>query len=164
MFAVIKTGGKQYKVSQGDKIWVEKLEGAEPGKTISISDVLMVSDGKDIKVGTPALAKALVQMKVVDQIRDKKVIVFKKKRRQNYRRKHGHRQHKTVLMVEGISLDGKVTAAKAEPKAKASAPAKEAQPKKEKAEASSEKAKSTPKAASKKEATEKPKQTESKKK
>ena len=109
MFAIIKTGGKQYKVSKGDKIWVEKLN-VQPGEKISINDVLMVNDGKEIKIGSPLVEKALVEFKVVDQIRDDKIIVFKKKRRQNYRRKNGHRQHQTILMVEGISLSGKALA------------------------------------------------------
>ena len=107
MFAVIKTGGKQYKVSAGDKIWVEKLDG-NPGETLSITDILMLDDGKEKQVGAPFIDNAQVDVKVVKQAREDKIIVFKKKRRQNYRRKQGHRQEKTVLMVEGISLGGKV--------------------------------------------------------
>jgi large subunit ribosomal protein L21 len=101
MFAVIKTGGKQYKVAENDVIDVEKLD-AEAGKKIKIKEVLMVGDGADVKVGDPTVKGAEVEAEVVDQTRDRKIIVFKKKRRHNYRRKAGHRQHKTVLKITGI--------------------------------------------------------------
>lgn len=101
MFAVIRTGGKQYKVASGDVIRVEKLAG-EPGATISLDDVLMVSDGGSTSVGTPVVAGASVTAEVVAQDRGPKIIVFKKKRRQNYRRKNGHRQDLTVLRITGI--------------------------------------------------------------
>lgn len=109
MFAVIKTGGKQYKVAAGDKIWIEKLDAKE-GDSVSITDVLMLNDGSNHQVGAPLVDKAQVSLKVLDQTRNDTVIVFKKKRRQNYRRKNGHRQPQTVVMVEGISLAGKVLA------------------------------------------------------
>lgn len=146
MFAIIKTGGKQYKVSKGDKIWVEKLEG-QAGDTISISEVLMLNDGNDVKVGVPLIDKALVEFKIVEQTRDDKVIIFKKRRRQNSRRKNGHRQHKTILMVNDISLAGKSTvsaktdSAVKEKKAPASdSSAKEAAPKKTKPSSTAAKA------------------------
>lgn len=101
MFAVIKTGGKQYKVVQDELIDVEKLD-TEVGKTIKIAEVLMVGEGADVKVGDPIVKGAEVTAEVMDQRRDRKVLVFKKKRRQNYRRKAGHRQHKTVLKITGI--------------------------------------------------------------
>jgi len=101
MFAVIKTGGKQYKVAKDDVINVEKLD-AEAGKKIKIKDVLMVGEGADVTVGDPTVKGAEVEAEVVDQKRERKIIVFKKKRRQNYRRKAGHRQHKTVLKITGI--------------------------------------------------------------
>lgn len=101
MFAVIKTGGKQFKVVKDELIDVEKLD-AEVGKTIKIAEVLMVGEGADVKVGNPMVEGAEVTAEVVDQRRDRKVLVFKKKRRQNYRRKAGHRQHKTVLKITGI--------------------------------------------------------------
>ena len=101
MFAVIKTGGKQYKVAKDDVINVEKLD-AEAGKKIKIKDVLMVGEGADVTVGDPIVKGAEVEAEVVDQKRDRKILVFKKKRRQNYRRKAGHRQHKTVLKITGI--------------------------------------------------------------
>ena len=102
MFAVIRTGGKQYKVDNGDVIRVEKLE-AEAGASITLNDVLMVSDGGNTTVGTPTVAGAAVVAEVVAQDRGPKIIVFKKKRRQNYRRKNGHRQDLTVLRITGIN-------------------------------------------------------------
>lgn len=101
MHAVIKTGGKQYRVAEGDVLKVETLQ-AEPGATVEF-DVLAVGDGADLKVGAPLVDGAKVEAEVLDQIRGDKIIVFKKKRRQNYRRTRGHRQNLTVLKVTGIS-------------------------------------------------------------
>jgi large subunit ribosomal protein L21 len=101
MFAVIRTGGKQYKVAKDDVITVEKLAG-EPGSTVTLAEVLMIGEGSDAKCGTSA-AGAAVTAEVVEHIRSDKVIVFKKKRRHNYRRKNGHRQSLTVLRVTGIA-------------------------------------------------------------
>jgi len=101
MFAVVKTGGKQYKVAQGDVIQVEKL-AAEAGKTIELADVLMLCDGGNVTLGSPNVAGAKVAAEVVSQMRTGKLIVFKKKRRQNYRRKNNHRQEYTVLKITGI--------------------------------------------------------------
>jgi len=98
MFAVIKTGGKQYRVVSGDVIKVEKLEG-EAGSTIALDQVLMLGD----TIGTPLVAGATVSAEVIAQDRGPKVIIFKKKRRQNYRRKNGHRQDLTVLRITEIS-------------------------------------------------------------
>jgi large subunit ribosomal protein L21 len=105
MYAVVKTGGKQYRVSPGAVIKVERLEG-EVGATIALDQVLMVGDdGSDgPKVGTPLLAGAKVAAEVLEQSRAPKVIVFKKKRRKNYRRKRGHRQLQTVLRIQDIAL------------------------------------------------------------
>lgn len=102
MFAVIRTGGKQYKVAKDDVIAVEKLAG-EPGAVIVLDEVLMIGDGADIATGAPLLAGAVVSATVVEQGRAKKIIVFKKKRRHNYRRKKGHRQYQTVLRITAIS-------------------------------------------------------------
>lgn len=102
MFAVIRTGGKQYKVANGDVIRVEKLE-AEAGASITLDDVLLVSDEGSTTIGTPTVAGASVVAEVVAQDRNPKVIIFKKRRRQNYRRKNGHRQHVTVLRITGIN-------------------------------------------------------------
>lgn len=102
MFAVIRTGGKQYKVASGDVIRVEKIE-AEDGATLTLDDVLMVADGGATTIGTPVVAGASVTAEVIAQDRGPKLIVFKKKRRQNYRRKNGHRQDITVLRITGIT-------------------------------------------------------------
>jgi len=102
MFAVIKTGGKQYKVVKDDVIEVEKLD-AEAGKTIALTEILMLGEGAKVEVGAPMLAGARVDAEVVEQTRGDKIIVFKKKRRKNYRRKKGHRQNLTVLKITGIS-------------------------------------------------------------
>ena len=118
MFAVIRTGGKQYKVAKGDIITVEKLLGG-PGEKVQLGDVLMLGEeGKAPTVGTPLVEKASVTAEVLEQGKGDKVIVFKKKRRQNYRRKNGHRQHLTVLRIDDIVAAGKKKAA---PKKKAEA-------------------------------------------
>ena len=101
MFAVIRTGGKQYKVAKDDVIAVEKLAG-EPGAVIDLDEVLMIGDGANVATGAPLLAGAAVSATVVEQSRAAKIIVFKKKRRQNYRRKKGHRQYQTVLRITDI--------------------------------------------------------------
>jgi large subunit ribosomal protein L21 len=102
MFAVIRTGGKQYRVAQDDVIAVEKLAG-EPGAVVELAEVLMIGDGADVATGAPLLAGATVSATVVEQSRAAKIIVFKKKRRHNYRRKKGHRQYQTVLRITAIS-------------------------------------------------------------
>ena len=102
MFAVIRTGGKQYKVAKDDVIAVEKLSG-EPGATIELAEVLMVGgDGAEVATGTPLVGGASVTAELVEHRRADKIIVFKKKRRHNYRRKNGHRQHQTVLRITEI--------------------------------------------------------------
>jgi large subunit ribosomal protein L21 len=100
MFAVIRTGGKQYKVAKNDVLTVEKLAG-EPGATIELGDVLMLG-GASPKTGTPTIAGASVAAEVLEQKRGEKVIIFKKRRRHNYRRKNGHRQELTVLRITDI--------------------------------------------------------------
>lgn len=102
MFAVIKTGGKQYKVAKDDVIEVEKLV-AEAGSTLEISSVLAVGSEAGLTLGTPLVAGAKVSAEVVKQTRGDKIVVFKKKRRQNYRRKNGHRQELTVLKITDIA-------------------------------------------------------------
>ena len=101
MFAVVKTGGKQYKVAQGDVFNVEKLAG-EAGDKLSLNEVLMVCDGEKVSLGSPLLKGASVSAEIVAQKRSAKLIVFKKKRRQNYRRRNNHRQDYTVLKVTAI--------------------------------------------------------------
>jgi large subunit ribosomal protein L21 len=104
MYAVFKTGGKQYKVAQGDQLRVEKLVAAV-GDTVTFDEVLLVGSGagESAKIGMPLVAGAKVQAKVVAQNRDKKIIVFKFRRRKNYRRKNGHRQPFTALEITGIT-------------------------------------------------------------
>lgn len=102
MYAIIRTGGKQYQVAEGDRLRVEKLTG-EVGDTVELDDVLMVADGEAVKIGQPAVEGAKVTAKIVEQGKGKKVIVFKKKRRQGYARKKGHRQLFTALEIQGIS-------------------------------------------------------------
>ncbi len=102
MYAVIKTGGKQYRVATDETITVEKLEGAA-GDKVAFAEVLMLGDGESVTLGAPTVAGAKVEGEIVAQGRADKVLVFKKKRRQNYRRKNGHRQHETLVKITGIS-------------------------------------------------------------
>ncbi len=116
MFAVIKTGGKQYKVAKDDVIRVEKLPG-EAGQAVEFAEVLMLGDDTGATVGSPLVAGATVTATVLEQIRDDKIIVFKKKRRKKYRRTAGHRQSLTVLRVTDIVKGAKPAAKKAPDKA-----------------------------------------------
>ena len=102
MFAVIKTGGKQYRVNTDDVLTIEKLE-AEAGATIEFNEVLVVGEGADAKIGAPFVAGATVKAEVVEHNRGKKVLSFKKRRRQNSKRIRGHRQHHTVVRITAIS-------------------------------------------------------------
>jgi large subunit ribosomal protein L21 len=102
MFAVIKTGGKQYKVAMDDVLEIEKLD-AEAGATVTFDDVLMLSGEAGTTVGTPVVAGATVTAEVVEQTRGRKVISFKKRRRQNSKRKRGHRQDLTRVKITAIS-------------------------------------------------------------
>ncbi|MEB3702651.1 50S ribosomal protein L21 [Candidatus Bealeia paramacronuclearis] len=113
MFAVIKTGGKQYRVTPNQLLLIEKSEGVA-GDPIEFSDVLMLSDGDDIKVGAPIVSGARVQGTIVEQTRGDKIIVFKKKRRHNYRRKNGHRQYLTVVRITDILASGATASQKTE--------------------------------------------------
>jgi large subunit ribosomal protein L21 len=101
MYAVVTTGGKQYRVSPGDIIDVEKLPG-EIGTTVMLTPVMMIGQGADVMVGTPVLTEARVEAQIVTHKRGKKIIIFKHKRRKGYRRKQGHRQALTSLKVLGI--------------------------------------------------------------
>ena len=117
MFAVVRTGGKQYRVAAGDKIVVEKLAG-EAGDTISLGDILIAGEGADLR-STDGLT---VSAEIIAQAKADKIIVFKKKRRHNYRRKNGHRQQHTILKITAIGAQEEKK--KAAPKAKkAAAPA-----------------------------------------
>ena len=133
MYAVIKTGGKQYRVQEGDLLRIEKLD-AEVGKKVTFDDVLMFGEGTEIKVGTDA-AKAKVSAVVTDAGRGQKVVIFKKRRRKNYRLTKGHRQDYTQVRITEVAGSGGA-AKKAAPKAEAKVEAKpvakkDAAPKKE---------------------------------
>ena len=152
MYAVIKTGGKQYRVTSGDVITVEKLLG-EPGETIEVGQVMMLGEeGKAPTLGTPVVEKAAVFAEVLEQQKGDKVLIFKKKRRHNYRRLKGHRQLETVLRILDVSATGTKPAA-----AKKAAPKKaEAEPKADaEAKADAKPAKKESKPAAKKPAAKK---------
>ena len=106
MLAVIKTGGKQYAVKPGQILKVEKLDGKK-GDSISFDSVLAVTDSSNHTIGDPVIKGASVEAKILDQIRDKKIIVFKKRRRKNSKSTQGHRQYLTVLQIESIMSSGK---------------------------------------------------------
>jgi large subunit ribosomal protein L21 len=159
MFAIVRTGGKQYRVAAGDKIAVEKIDG-EAGDTVSLGDILLAGDGGEVK----SAEGLVVSAEIIAQTRGEKVIVFKKRRRHNYRRRNGHRQSLTLLRILAVG-DAKKAAPKKEaaprkeeaaPAAEAkAAPAKEAAPKKAaapKTEAAAEKKPAAKKAAPKKDA------------
>lgn len=101
MYAVIKTGGKQYRVSEGQRLRVERIDGS-PGQAVTFDQVLLVG-GDSLKIGQPTVAGASVTAEIVAHDRDKKIIVFKLRRRKNYRRKTGHRQPYTELKITGIT-------------------------------------------------------------
>lgn len=101
MFAIVETGGKQFRVEEGRSLKVAKLE-AQAGTEVTLDKVLLVGAGAEVKIGQPFVAGAAVQCEVVDHGRDKKIIIFKKKRRKDYRRTQGHRQDFTVLKVKSI--------------------------------------------------------------
>ncbi|MFW6011094.1 MAG: 50S ribosomal protein L21 [Desulfosalsimonas sp.] len=102
MYAVVAAGGKQYRVSEGDVLRIEKMPG-NVGETVTFDRVLMLSDGDTVSVGEPVLADAEVSGKILEQGRSKKVLVFKYKRRKRYRRKKGHRQSYTAVRIESIT-------------------------------------------------------------
>jgi large subunit ribosomal protein L21 len=101
MYAVVSTGGKQYKVQQGETLRIEKIPG-EVGSKVTLDRVLMVADGENVRLGQPVLEKAAVQASIVEQDKAKKILVFKYKRRKRYRRKNGHRQPYTAIRIDGI--------------------------------------------------------------
>jgi large subunit ribosomal protein L21 len=114
MFAIVRTGGKQYRVAAGDKIVVEKIDG-DAGASVTLGDVLLAGEGSELK----SVEGLTVAAEIIAQAKADKVIVFKKRRRHNYRRKNGHRQQHTILKIVAIGAEEK----KAAPKAKAAAPA-----------------------------------------
>jgi large subunit ribosomal protein L21 len=156
MFAVIRTGGKQYRVAPDDIIEIEKIAG-EPGDIVELGEVILLGGEGGPKTGSPTIAGAMVAAEVLEQKRDDKIIVFKKKRRKGYRRTKGHRQSLTALRITEILTDGKKpskAAAKPAPK-KTEAKAEEAKPAAKTAEKKAE-AKPAAKKAEAKPAAEKP--------
>ena len=109
MYAVVKTGGKQYRVSKNDTIMVEFIK-AEAGSTDYLDNVMMLNNNGDLTIGTPKIDGALVSAKVVKQARGPKLIIFRRKRRKNHRRIQGHRQDLTLLKIIDINPDGKIKA------------------------------------------------------
>ena len=140
MYAVVKTGGKQYRVTRDDTILVEKLD-ADEGQTVTLTDVMLLGDGDKVTVGTPVVADASVEAQVVSQTRGPKIIIFRRKRRKNHRRTQGHRQDLTLLKITDINTSGKKAA-----------PAKKAAAKAEKKPAAKKEAALAKKAAAKAEA------------
>ncbi len=132
MYAIVEIAGQQFKVAKDQKVYVHRIQ-EEEGKKVSFHNVLLLEDGKNITVGAPAIDGAAVEATVVKHLKGDKVIVFKKKRRKGYRKKNGHRQYLTELMIEGIVAKGakKPAATKAKAAApKAAEPKASAEPKK----------------------------------
>ncbi|MDC1382090.1 50S ribosomal protein L21 [Candidatus Puniceispirillum sp.] len=146
MYALVKTGGKQYRVSKDDTILVERLS-AEEGEQIILSDIVMLADGEKVTIGTPRVDGAGVSATVIRQTRGPKIIIFRRKRRKNHRRTQGHRQDLTLLKINDIAEDAK--------KLKTAIPVVKAAPKKP-AEETTAKKPSTKKAAPKSVAAKKP--------
>jgi large subunit ribosomal protein L21 len=135
MFAVIRTGGKQYRVAPNDIIEVEKIAG-KPGDIVELAEVILLGGEGGPKTGSPTIAGAIVAAEVIAQTRDEKVVVFKKKRRKNYRRKKGHRQLLTALRITEILTEGKKPSKVApKPEAKKAEKKPDAKPAAKKAEA-----------------------------
>lgn len=146
MFAVVKTGGKQYKVQAGDVFEVEKLS-AEAGTLFDFTEVLSFGEGASITLGTPLVKGASVAVEILDQKKGDKVIIFKKKRRHNYRRKRGHRQQLSVVRVLQIVKPGETRNVQVTPKKEKAAPAAAAPKKVAAAKPAAEKKETKPKAA-----------------
>ena len=151
MYAVVRTGGKQYRVAKDDTILVERI-AADEGAEVILDDVVMLGDGDKVTIGTPRVEGAAVSATVVSQTRGPKIIIFRRKRRKNHRRTQGHRQDLTLLKINAIAEDGNPLKPKAAPAKKAAAN-KEAAPKAEAKKAATKKA--APKAEAKKAAAKK---------
>ena len=117
MYAVVKTGGKQYRVSKDDTIMVESIK-AEAGTTVYLDDVMMLDNDGSVTIGTPRVEGAIVSAEVVKQARGPKLVIFRRKRRKNHRRTNGHRQDLTLLKILEISPDGNIKAVAKKPAAK----------------------------------------------
>ena len=151
MYALVRTGGKQYRVAKDDTILVERI-AADEGAEVILDDVVMLGDGDKVTIGTPRVEGAAVSATVVSQTRGPKIIIFRRKRRKNHRRTQGHRQDLTLLKINAIAEDGKSLKPKAAPAKKAAAK-EEAAPKAAAKKAAAKKA--APKAAAKKGAAKK---------
>ena len=157
MYAVVKTGGKQYRVAKDDTILVEKLEANE-GAQVTLDQVMMLGDGDTVTVGRPTVENATVEAQVVSQTRGPKILIFRRKRRKNHRRLQGHRQDLTLLKITDISSSGKPAAkvaSKKAPAAKKAPGAKKAVAKKTAPKAATAKKPAAKKAAAKKAAAKK---------
>ena len=141
MYAIVEMAGQQFKVAKDQKVYVHRLQ-TEEGKKVTFDKVLLLDDGGNVTVGAPVIEGAAVEAKVVKHLKGDKVIVFKKKRRKGYRKKNGHRQYLTEIVVESIVAKGAKKAAPAKAKAEkpAEAPKKEAAPKVEAKKAAPKKA------------------------
>ena len=120
MYALVRTGGKQYRVAKDDTILVERI-AADEGSEVILNDVVMLGDGDNVTIGTPRVEGAAVSATVVSQTRGPKIIIFRRKRRKNHRRTQGHRQDLTLLKINAIAEDGKSLKPKAAPAKKAAA-------------------------------------------
>jgi large subunit ribosomal protein L21 len=154
MYALVKTGGKQYRVSKDDTILVERI-AAEEGAEVILYDIVMLGDGDKVTIGNPKVEGAAVSATVVRQTRGPKIIIFRRKRRKNHRRTQGHRQDLTLLKINDIAEDAKKLAP-AKPIAKKAAPKMDNAAKKPSAEKPSAKKAAAKKAASKTTAAKKP--------
>ena len=155
MYALVRTGGKQYRVAKDDTILVERI-AADEGAEVILDDVVMLGDGDKVTIGTPRVEGAAVSATVVSQTRGAKIIIFRRKRRKNHRRTQGHRQDLTLLKINAIAEDGKSLKPKA-------APAKKAAAKEEAAPKAAAKKAAAKKAAPKAEAKAAPKKAAAKK-
>ena len=155
MYALVRTGGKQYRVAKDDTILVERI-AADEGAEVILDDVVMLGDGDKVTIGTPRVEGATVSATVVSQTRGPKIIIFRRKRRKNHRRTQGHRQDLTLLKINAIAEDGKSLKPKA-------APAKKAAAKEEAAPKAAAKKAAAKKAAPKAEAKAAPKKAAAKK-
>ena len=148
MYAIVEIAGQQFKVAKDQKVYVHRLQDEE-GSKVTFDNVLLLEDGSNITIGAPAIDGAAVEAKVIKHLKGDKVIVFKKKRRKGYKKKNGHRQYLTELVIEGIIASGaKKAEKKAEPKKEAKPAAKKAEvkaetPKKVETEASGDLSKNT---------------------
>ncbi|RTE54530.1 50S ribosomal protein L21 [Arenibacter aquaticus] len=143
MYAIVEIAGQQFKVAKDQKVYVHRLQDEE-GSKVTFDNVLLLEDGSNITIGAPAIDGAAVEAKVIKHLKGDKVIVFKKKRRKGYKKKNGHRQYLTELVIEGITASGAKKAAKkdAKPAAK-KAEAKAEAPKKAEAKATDDLSKNT---------------------